>query len=208
MKIQLSKRAIRAALEFAATQDIRYYLNGIKVEATKAHTTYIATDGSRLIVIRHKAENELSHEMIISTQVAKLASKGRIGNKIDDLVFVTKSEDQHDISTQDGRLIFNPIEGNFPLWKKVANDYKKPKKRQANSNLCINPVFLKKCYDALIHLGQRKRYPAISLYESEKTDKAVNVQCGSLLDYDVFMIVMPCREQGDYINHDWINEND
>ncbi len=207
MTIKLDKRAIRAALEFAATQDIRYFLNGIKIEATKTHTTYVATDGHRLIAVRHKAENEQAADFIIPTTVAKIASKGAIKAIGEGKVLLTIDKLQYDISTPDGRLIFTPIQGNFPEWRKVVNDYKKPKKRQGGSILCINPEYLKKCRDAFVHLGASKRYSAISLYESNSTKNAVNVQCGEIDGFDVVVIVMPCLEKAQYVAHDWINED-
>lgn len=208
MTIQLDKRAIRAALEFAATQDIRYYLNGIKIEATKTHTTYVATDGHRLIAVRHKSENQQAANLIIPTTVAKIASKGAIKTIGGEKVLLTIDKQQYDISTPDGRLIFTPIEGNFPDWRKAMNDYKKPKKRQGDSILCINPEYLKKCRDAFLHLGASKRYSAISLYESGNTKNAVNVQCGEIDGFDVVALVMPCLEEGQYVEHDWINEDE
>lgn len=207
MTIQLDKRALRAALEFAATQDIRYFLNGIKIEATKTHTTYVATDGHRMIAVRHEAENEQEAEMIIPVAVAKIASKGAIKTIGGEKVSLTIDKLQYDISTPNGRLIFTPIEGNFPEWRKAMNDYKKPKKRQGNSILCINPEYLKKCSDAFVHLGANKLHRAISLYESDNTNKAVDVQCGEMAGFDVMMIVMPIREQAQYVTHDWINED-
>lgn len=207
MTIQLDKRALRAALEFAATQDIRYYLNGIKIEATKTHTTYVATDGHRLIAVRHEAENEQEAELIIPVTVAKIASKGAVKKIGGEKVLLTIDKLQYDISTPNGRLIFTPIDGNFPEWRKVLNDYKKPKKRQGTSVLCINPEYLKKCRDAFVHIGASKRYPSITLHESNNTNKAVNIQCGEISGFDVTMIVMPCREDAKYITHDWINED-
>lgn len=207
MTIQLDKRAIRAALEFAATQDIRYYLNGIKIEATKTHTTYVATDGHRMIAVRHEAENEQEAEMIIPVAVAKIASKGVIKTIGGEKVSLTIDKLQYDISTPDGRLIFTPIEGNFPDWRKVVTDFKKPKKRQADKFLCINPVYLKKCFDAYVHLGMSKRFPVVNLHESGDVNHAVNVQCGDLTDFNVAMIVMPCRESTQFLPLDWIKED-
>lgn len=207
MTIQLDKRALRAALEFAATQDIRYYLNGIKIEATKTHTTYVATDGHRLIAVRHEAENEEKAELIIPVTVAKIASKGAIKTIGGEKVSLTIDKLQYDISTPGGRLIFTPIQGNFPEWRKVATSYKKPEKRQGDKFLSINPVYLKKCFDAYCHLGMKNRFPVVGLHESCDVNHAVNVQCGELTGFNVVMIVMPVRENEQYVAHDWINDH-
>lgn len=207
MTIQLDKRAIRAALEFAATQDIRYYLKGIKIEATKTHTTYVATDDHRMIAVRHEAENAEEAQLIIPVAVAKIASKGAIKTIGGEKVLLTIEGLQYDISTPDGRLIFTPIQGNFPEWRKVVTDLKKPKKRQGDKFLCINPVYLKKCFDAYVHLGMSKRFPVVNLHESGNVNHAVNVQCGELADFNVAMIVMPCRESTQFLPLDWINED-
>lgn len=45
MKITLSRDGMRAALLFAAEKDLRYYLCGVLVEATKTTTRVTATNG-------------------------------------------------------------------------------------------------------------------------------------------------------------------
>jgi len=42
---------LKAALLFASKKDVRYYLNGVCLEATATHTRMIATDGHRAIII-------------------------------------------------------------------------------------------------------------------------------------------------------------
>ena len=57
MKIYAQLNAIKAVNHLSETKDIRYYLNGILVEATKTHTTLVATDGHVMGVYKNEEEN-------------------------------------------------------------------------------------------------------------------------------------------------------
>ena len=72
--------ALRAALKFAAVQDIRYYLNGVKCEKHRM----IATDGHRLIVLDAKIP-AWAVDKIIDIRTAKALSKNTffLKHKID-----------------------------------------------------------------------------------------------------------------------------
>lgn len=60
-KVRLSREQLKAALLFAATNDIRYYLNGVFLDSKTGNMA--ATDGHRLIVIEAGWNNE--HDVII-----------------------------------------------------------------------------------------------------------------------------------------------
>lgn len=52
MKILIPRAHLAAAYLFAAEQDIRYYLNGVHVEADARETRIVATNGSFLAVLK------------------------------------------------------------------------------------------------------------------------------------------------------------
>ena len=52
MKINVKLSALRAISQFSADQDIRYYLNTVRVEADKNRTILTATDGHCLGIHR------------------------------------------------------------------------------------------------------------------------------------------------------------
>lgn len=186
MTIQLSKRALRAALLFAAQGDIRYYLNGVKLEATKTHTTLIATDGHRIIAVRSKAENKRKAEMIIPRDVCREASKGRVTG---DVSLEIKGKNTL-IQTQLGMLQFDPIEGNFPDWRKVMHGYKMPETRE-NKPLGIRGKYLGDCEAATKHLGSL--WAGISIAPSDDMQKIVRIIPDGVTDFEVEMFVIPMR---------------
>lgn len=87
--------ALRAALKFAAVQDIRYYLNGVKCEKHRM----IATDGKRLIIIDAKIP-EWAVDKIIDIRTAKALSKNRFYPKHGlDICAVPLEQLQHETGT-------------------------------------------------------------------------------------------------------------
>ena len=63
MKITIQARQLRSAAHGMATRDIRYYLNGLLVEATKSQTTAVGTDGHMIVANRCEAENEIDENI-------------------------------------------------------------------------------------------------------------------------------------------------
>ena len=87
--------ALRAALRFAAVQDIRYYLNGVKCEKHRM----IATDGKRLIIIDAKIP-EWAADKILDVRTAKALSKNRFYPKHRlDICAVPLEQLQHETGT-------------------------------------------------------------------------------------------------------------
>jgi hypothetical protein len=75
MKIYAQLNALRAINHLSATKDIRFYLKGVLVEATKTHTTLVATDGHVLGVYKNEEENEIpenvKYEFILPNDALK-----------------------------------------------------------------------------------------------------------------------------------------
>lgn len=188
MTIQLSKRALRAAIIFSADEDFRHYLNGVKVETTKTHTKMIATDGHRIIAVRHKADNKRKMEMTVPIGVCKEASKGKAS---EDILIDIKGKNTL-IQTQLGMLHFNPIEGKFIDWRNVMSGYKTPEIRE-NKPLAINGKYLNDCSRAAKHLGSP--LGGLVLCTSESMDAVVRVISDTSSDYEIEMFVMPMNSE-------------
>lgn len=117
-RIELHRNGVRAALLFAAKQDIRYYLIGLKVEATSEATRVIGTNGHVLGMHHSAQENELAAptELIVPYRVAamvKAAPRKRAAMPV-----TLESEDGETWTLRDSlldfALTFRPIEGKFP----------------------------------------------------------------------------------------------
>ena len=73
MKITIQAIQLLSAAHGMATRDIRYYLNGLLIEATKTQTIAVGTDGHMIVVNRCEAENEIDDNvnLIIPDEVVK-----------------------------------------------------------------------------------------------------------------------------------------
>ena len=70
---------LRASLLTAATKDIRYYLNGVCIEASPTYTRLISTDGHRASIQGFKVENTIEKEIqfIVPFETLKML-KGKV----------------------------------------------------------------------------------------------------------------------------------
>ena len=126
MKIYAQLNAIKAVSHLSATKDIRFYLNGIFVEATKTHTTLVATDGHVLGVYKNEEENEIpeniKYEFILPNDALKNLKVSRIKGE---LVFFEFEPDEHSkvntviIKSLSITLTTQTIDAKFPDWRRV-----------------------------------------------------------------------------------------
>lgn len=130
MKVTLSRDGLRAALLFAAEKDIRYYLCGVLVEATRTTTRVTATDGHVAAAHHSMQENELDEptfSIIIPREVVKLVGKVSKEDSVLPLVLESNGDDGYLIRDMASaiRLGFDPIVAKFPdiakVFPKLAN---------------------------------------------------------------------------------------
>lgn len=120
--IHFTAAQLKAIALLAAQQDVRYYLNGVLVEATQFETRIVATDGHKMGVVRHAVENDIDTDvsLIVPTSVIGLlkASKSD-GNKI---VNIEIDNDVHTLCAPFTglRAGFTPVEGRFPDYRRVV----------------------------------------------------------------------------------------
>lgn len=103
----LDVRHIAAAINTAASKDIRFYLNGVFVQ----NNIVVATDGHCLSAFKTVESASYLPEFIIPLDAAKIIAKLKA-----QLVTVKLLDDNRiDI----GGVVFAPIEGRFPDWRRV-----------------------------------------------------------------------------------------
>lgn len=120
--ILLDHLAVKAASRIRAKNDLRYYLNGIFVEATKSQTLVVATDGHRLIVLRSAAENGLKDavSLIIPADAARCIVDGSLGSLRQlQLTQLPDGKWQVPLLKWGIDMTFHPIAANYPDWRKV-----------------------------------------------------------------------------------------
>lgn len=140
MKIQVSRNALKALLLFAARLDIRYYLNGVLVEATKTTTRVVAMNGHVMAIHHSKKDNAVDEAVSLivpRAAIELLRSQGPKGGLLRD-VALEKCADGWCLRdhTNSLRLGFDPIEGKFPSYLKVFP-------AEASGEFAhINPIYL------------------------------------------------------------------
>jgi hypothetical protein len=116
MKINVKLSALRAISQFSADQDIRYYLNTVRVEADKDRTILTATDGHCMGIHRTlRAENEVSDKVTILLPLDAVKMLKPAKNKLDAAVIETDDGVKGSISVIGGATIgWTAVDGKFP----------------------------------------------------------------------------------------------
>lgn len=119
-RITIDRKALKAVSYMMAKKDVRYYLNGVYVEYSPLETRLIATNGHMLAVHRSDAENEGSGSFIIpdSTVASMLRWKG-VSKHNATPITITVDNGAHTASFHGESIVFTPIDGKFPDWRRV-----------------------------------------------------------------------------------------
>lgn len=129
-KITIDSRQLRASLCTAGNKDLRYYLNGVCIEATTTYTRLISTSGSCMSVQISNFDNEVPGEgvntFIIPRDIASLVT-AKSGPTVD---LLSADGVIWQIKIGPSSVAFNMIDGNFPDWRRVIQ----------NTNEIINKV--------------------------------------------------------------------
>lgn len=115
MKVSLNSKHLKAATCCAATQDVRYYLNGVLAEVRASEVRLVATNGSIAAVLRtvnHTDANPVFPDVIIPAETIKQA-------------LITKNESLTLEFNPDGKawslggVSFKPVDGPFPAYRRI-----------------------------------------------------------------------------------------
>ena len=101
-----------------ASQDVRYYLNGILVEIDGSVVNLVATDGHRLAWASETLDKELNESKLILPRKSALELQ-KLLNLYPGEVDLCFSSNQIMISSEQFRFVSKLIEGNYPDYQKV-----------------------------------------------------------------------------------------
>ncbi|MDH2053375.1 DNA polymerase III subunit beta [Achromobacter marplatensis] len=121
--IQFDHAALKAACRIMAKSDIRYYLNGVYIEATPTETVLAATDGHRLLVLRKEVPNDVRQveTLIIPGEVAQRIVAGSLkAVRQISLTQVDEGKWLVPLLKWDMEVAFRSVEGMFPNWRAVV----------------------------------------------------------------------------------------
>jgi DNA polymerase-3 subunit beta len=187
--ITLEPKHVLAALLFAANKDVRYYLNGILIEATDTGTRVTATDGHTLATMRATAVNGMGGEEKRSFIIPRAAIeqiKGAIA-KTPQTLRVHIDEGAHTLLVDEMRIPFQPIDGRFPDYRAIVPPTASGKPAQ------FNPELLARFGKAAKLL--KKRGGGHSTYLRHNGEQGTLV---TLVDVECFAgVIMPMRDKGD-----------
>ena len=115
--VTVTTQAVKAATNFAATKDIRYYLNGVYLEARDGKLFIVATDGGAMYVHRvtlPQDEPIYDFGVIVPIDTAKMFAKTK-----SEVLKVTINGDT--ITLSDGAIntTTKAADGRYPDWRRV-----------------------------------------------------------------------------------------
>ena len=157
MKIDLKINEIKAVLECAGKNDVRYYLNGALIEKTYSGQVFlVSTDGTKLFCGHVDTIKEgMPEKVLIERESLELALK----SKIKEFILDTDKKTL-------GPLTYKEIDGNFPDWRRVVPDplsFKDPKPAQFDPSLVLS------CAKALTYWDNAKDIQANINHRGEQS---------------------------------------
>ena len=121
--LTIDLRALAAISHCAGTEPTRYHLNGVFVQATSDHVTYVATDSQCLAAVRrkHVESNDelLTGEWIIPTEICRAFKFSSCGAIPTATLKQGAGRLELTLTHKDGTRGFKAIDGTFPNWRRV-----------------------------------------------------------------------------------------
>lgn len=122
-EISLPQSALKSLLDetsFAmASQDVRYYLNGLLLEREEATLRAVATDGHRLAMGSLTTSNKVTDKNSLIIPRKAILELGRLLNDSDENVTIAFSSQQIKVELSDLNFTSKLIDGQFPNYQRV-----------------------------------------------------------------------------------------
>lgn len=112
--ITIPTKYLKAALLAAGKKDIRLYLNGVLIECCADGTRVVATDGTIAAVMRHEVDSPIIMPMasfIVPRDVVEASIKAKR--------LETTFDCQSGQHIMNGSLLFTPVDGTFPDYRRI-----------------------------------------------------------------------------------------
>ncbi len=192
-KARLSADLFRRAQSCVSTEETRYYLNGVAVEACAGGgAVLVSTDGHRMICLRD-AEAEVSGpDVIVAIDKATLAVlKHRLA------AFVVITGDRLQIEDKDGGVLHIQaqgclIDGTFPDWRRAVPNLTTDRVIGTFNAALLAPLAAALCDGKM---------PAAGCYAADVANPILVI--GTLSD--AFGVLMPIRDGRDPFRPSWVD---
>lgn len=161
MKITIDYAIIKALLTAAPKKDMRYYLNGICVDATKDTVVLVATDGHMMLSFPISAdaiENRINGQFIIDRVDLDAIKPAKAGKHT--LPLIIEVDDKGYTISGATKAVNSLVDGKFPDWRRVVPQTLSGELAQFNLDLLsrindIRKVFGQDEYATTIHHNGR-----------------------------------------------------
>lgn len=118
-KITIQTNYLRALMAVAPKKDVRYYLNGVRIETGEFGAIGVATDGHIMVVIRLDEEPR-PESVVFAPNVWKLTGIKDAEVTLTYSPPVGESDARCTLDYSGGQLVAAVQEGRFPDWRRVA----------------------------------------------------------------------------------------
>lgn len=168
--MQLNVNYLKAAAIVTSKEEVRYYLKGVAIQANDKGVFIIATDGHRALAFRQSdSYRGQPIDIIIPTEIVNSL-------KTREETVELSNGSQWSL----GNLLFNPIDGTFPDWRRIAPSSISNEVAQFNCSYLGDFAKVAKALGKGInpHIGHNGPGPALITFSS---------------DIDGFGLLMPMR---------------
>jgi DNA polymerase III sliding clamp (beta) subunit (PCNA family) len=189
----------------ASTEETRYYLRGVYVEYKDGFVNGVATDGHRLLAVHRKSEFcsdtaqtlGLDEGIIIPLDaIKKLKVKKSLSHY--PLTLDKATDKKYILGCAGEEIIFEPVDGTFPDWKKVVPFVTEPEPAGPQMTAQFNGKYLadfeKMPYGAPMIHHNGPSNPAVISFETEPGG-------------DVIGVIMPMRREMSIPHYPWATSN-
>jgi DNA polymerase-3 subunit beta len=122
MQFTIKQSQLKAMLNLAAKQDIRFYLCGVFVEFNQTTTRLVATCGHKLGVLNHCSEdNQGAGSLIIPREVIENLPKAGYDPELTFIKSDGNATGWTIVIPGGTQIVFQQIEGTFPDYRRVCN---------------------------------------------------------------------------------------
>ena len=187
MQFSILRKQLKGLGRFAATKDIRYYLNGLHVVQNNRGTYIEATNGHMLgrLLIDETPIATPGSVILPLESVKSLAATGKKGSET--LCFTVDGVKVSVINPQGETMIFQRVEGLYPDCDRVVPTVTSDSGMQTST---YNPEYIQAFYDCAKDLGSSCKGVTVQIKQRGKDSGIVNIDSEPLF----VGIIMPMRE--------------
>ncbi|RZS80633.1 hypothetical protein [Pigmentiphaga kullae] len=194
--IHATPKLLKAAAYAAAKSDIRWYLQGVYIEATADQTIAVATNGHFMVAVRDQAKNEVSEptSLILPAKIVAALSKPVVAGRWDHAHRLQRVGGNKWSCELPGwgcglSATFSQVDGKYPDWRRVIP-----------SSMSGEPGVFNQQYVHLIHEAAKaftnsKQTNVIVMADGPVKGAVVRADTARIGDF--IGIVMPIRSEID-----------